>query len=570
MADRIQYYLDGTVANPKNSRDINFVLDFRDRTSQLEMDVQNLVFVGEDYSLIENHLNQFGRGIGLPLDVQFTNGQTIRYFIDFNDPSFTKSERSFSCPVKLRKGYDHFFKLADGLTFTNTSKINWQAPDFTLIDYVVIPTEQMAYFISLSLAAYSLTREAITAVLEATKAINELINASTPVVPVGVDVGDIIWAALNVLARIIWLAAIIIALIKLIKEILNIIFPKIRQFKGVTVKRLIEKGCNALGFTFESTLLDSLPFMTILPVPLAPKTGTFFQTLLDINTQGYTEGFPTSKDTIRTLGETITAFEDIFYAETKVYDGVVRLELESYFEQQSTGNLKLAYNLQEQLQNEHSFNSDEIFKRKVIQYEIDPNDFNTMDDTAFKIAEYDTSSPINPYGDDMELWAGYDEVQIPFAPGTPKGGLTFVENAAKVLAQVVDVFTGGNLSAQIASRKNVLQLSEQYFSKTKLLYMNGSRLNQNQNNFIGADKIAVYHNDSFVENKQKDVYTGMPLPTFEDELFNLIQNNFITLNDGRKIKVERVAWNERRAKADVDYTIKAANINAVTTEINAG
>lgn len=573
--DKIQYYLNGTLANPLNSREINFVLNFRDRTSELEMDVQNLVFVREDYSLIKQHLQTFGRGIGLPLDIQFTNGQTKRYFIDFQDTAFTEKDRSFQCPVKIRKGYDHFFKLAAGFTFTttnpnNTFYINWQPSDFVDVDYVVIPREQLAYFISLSLATYSLTRELITATLEATKAINELINASTPVVPAGVDIGDIIWASLNVIARIIYLLAITIALIKLIKEILNIIFPKIRQFRGIKYKRLLEKGCEALGFQFQSTLLDSLPNMTVLPAPLAPKTGTFFQTLLDLNTQAYTEGYPTSRDTIRTLDAAIAAIENMFYAETKVFDGVVQLERKSYFEQQPSNNIRLAYNLQQEMQNEHRFNSDELFKRKVLQYDIDMMDFNTLDDTAFKIAEYDTTSPVNPYGPELELWAGYDEVQFPFAPGTPKGSLTFLEKVAETLAGAVDAFTGGNLSNLISSRKNVLQISDQYFSKTKLLYMNGSRLNVNQNQFIGAGIIAQSHVDSFVENNQKNLYDRMPVPMTEEEMFNLIQNNFLTLDNGDKIKIEGLTWNEKTRVAEVDYSLKVANVNGLTTEINAG
>lgn len=570
---QIRYYLDGTEANPQDARNIRFRLDFRDRRiSELEMSVENLTFVREDFTLIKNWLDTYGKGVGMPFSVQFTNGQTKEYILDFLDESFRIRDRSVTCKAILRNGQDNFFKRAEGLTFTNTDKLQWNESDFTEIDYIVVPEAQFSYLISLAIATYSLTQELIEIpdkIVENTRA---LIEAFTPVggVP-GPNYGAIITASIRLLATIAYTLGIIIALIKLLQEIINIIFPLVRQLKGITYKRLLEKGCEALGYEFESTLLNSLPGLTILPVPLKAKDPSFFQQLFIPNTLAYTEGYPTAQDfSCSTLLRAIEQVENIFYAETKVVDGVVRIEQESYFIQNANQNILRSFTIQDEIQNENGINSEELFKRKVVLWATDPTDFNTLDDTRKSIAEYDTSAQVLP-SQDLELFSGYDEVLIDFARGTRKGSLTFLEKAAQALAQAIDTFTNGNLAAKIKDRKNVLQISNLYFSKTKLLYMNGSKLSENQYDKIGADVIGqTYHAPSFVQNNMKDTFEQMPQELTESELFNIIQNNFVNLDNGKVAKFLTVDWSEHEAQANIDFDVKTKTINAETTEINAG
>ena len=355
------------------------------------------------------------------------------------------------------------------------------------VDYVIIPEGQANYFISLMLATFALSQEIAKAVDEIQQSIADLIKASIPVgLPVPApDFGAIIVAGIKLAARVAYAIFIVIALVKLLTEIINIIFPVIRQFKAIKVKTLFEKSCAFLGYSVSSTLLNALTPLTILPVPLKSKKNSWFLELIAPNTLAYTNGYPSSRDSVKTLGQLISALEDTFNTKIKVSNGLVTFEQENFFLQTPNTGLLNAFNLQSELQSEHSLNTDEIFKRLVVQYQTDPTDFNTFDDTfqsLFEISSEVENSPDRA----LELIKGYDLINIPFARGTNKGSLNFLEKSAKVLAQAVDLFCGSNLTSKVNARKNVMQVSSQYFSVTKLLWMNGTRLHQEQTNFIGA------------------------------------------------------------------------------------
>lgn len=564
----IRYYLNGTECNPANKDSVNYIFNFEDRKARtLELSVDTLEFVREDRQAIKSWIETYGYFVGMPLDIKYSNGQIIQYLLDFQDPSFREKERSYKVKLKRFKGMDNFFDNADGMSF---GLVNWNAGDFSLVDYVIIPEEQPTYYISLMLATFALSQELAKAVDEIQQSISDIIKASVPVgLPVPApDFGAIIVAAIKLAARVAYAIFIVIALVKLLTEIINIIFPVIRQFKAIRVKKLFEKSANFLGYTLSSTLLNALTPLTILPVPLKQKQPSWFLELVAPNSLAYTNGYPSSRDSVQTLGQLITALENTFNAKIIVQNGVIQFEQEMFFRQEPNTGLLSAFNIQEQLQSEHSLNSNEIFKRLVVQFQTDPTDFNTFDDTFQSLFEV-SSEIVNSPNRASELIKGYDLVNIPFARGTNKGSLNFLERAAKSLASAVDLFCGSNLASKVNSRRNVMQVSSQYFSVTKLLWMNGTRLHQEQTNFIGAQAIALnYWYSRFIDVNQKNVYEAMPVAMTENELFSILNNNFITLDDGQVAEIVNVQWSELQAQAVVNYHVLRLKINEKTVQIN--
>ena len=167
---------------------------------------------------------------------------------------------------------------------------------------------------------------------------------------------------------------------------------------------------------------------------------------------------------------------------------------------------------------------------------------------------------------ELELLEGYDEVRMNFARGTRKNELTWLEDAVKVFLSGLDIFTGGNLSATIEDRKKVLQVSNQYFSVTKLLYCQGTKLHPEQNDFIGTDKIIEAHDSISIVNNQKKTKNGMPVAVTESEIFNILGNNFVILNSGLTAEVTKLLWSEETNVATIDFTVKkqAVNVQNIT------
>jgi hypothetical protein len=565
----IRYFLNGTECDPKNKDSVNYVFDFTDRQlRELELSVDTLEFVREDFDAIKQWLSLYGNFVGMPLDIQYSNGQVIKYLLDFADPSFQMRERGCSVKLKRYKAIDNFFDNADGLSF---GSITWQENDFTLVDYVIIPEQQASYYLSLSLATYALTKELIEAVKSISEGVADLTKAAVPVgIPPAPDFGAIAVAAIKLAARIVYAISIVAALIKLSIEIVNVIFQPIRQFKGISYRRLMQKGCGYLGYTLQSNLLNQLAPLTILPVPLKPKDGTWFFELLGVNTSGYTNGYPSSRDSVQTLGQAVKAIENTFNAKTSVIDGVVRIEQETFFENTPNTGLLNAFNLQDAMQSEYTLNTEELFKRMVVQYQVDPSDFNTFDDTFQNLYEISSETLTSP-DRSFELFKGFDLVDIPFARGTNKGNLNFLEQAAKNYAQAIDIFTSGNLSAKIEARKNAMQISSQYFNNTKLLWMQGSKLHPQQTNFIGCQAIANnYWYSRFIQNNQRRIYENVPVAMTESELFALMQNNYIVADDGQVVEITNIQWSEREHFATVSLRVPQQSINEKTVIIDDG
>jgi hypothetical protein len=206
----------------------------------------------------------------------------------------------------------------------------------------------------------------------------------------------------------------------------------------------------------------------------------------------------------------------------------------------------------------------------LIQYQVDPSDFNTFDDTKQNLYEI-SSEPINTTDRASELIKGFDLIDIPFARGTNKGKLNFLEAAAKALAKSFDTFTGGSLSAKIEARKNVLQISSQYFNVTKLLAMNGSRLNANQYQRLGCDVLAAkYWYSRYIQNNQKHIFENIPIAMTETELFQILDNNYIVLDNGKVAEITNIQWSEVEHYATATIHVREQAINVQTTIIDNG
>jgi ribosomal protein L5 len=565
----IKYFLNGIECNPSNKDEVEYTFNFEDRKSrELELSVDALRFVKEDYTAIKQWLSTHGRFVGMPLSIVYSNGVTVPYILDFQDENFTESNRSITAKIKRYKGMDNFFDNADGLSF---GSVKWEDSDFVNIDYVIIPADQINYFITLSLGTFSLAQELVKSIKELVETSTEIIKAATPVglLP-GPDYGAIIILVIKATARIAYTLVIILALIKFGVELINLVFPIIRQFKGITVKKAIEKGCQKLGFTLQSTLLNNLEALTICPVPLREKKPSLFKQLVQPYSLAYTNGYPSVRDTTPLLGQLIEQVENMFNCRTSVKDGVVKIERKITYEQNASGQMLESFTDQLALNSDYRYNTDEIFKRLIAHYQIDPVDINTMDDTEKTVYEVSSEVTVSP-GIHFEMIKGVDVLDIAFARGTRKGSLTAFEKSVKLFAKALDLFTAGNTSNKISERKNVMQISTQYFGVTKLLWMNGTRLHEDQNGFIGCDKlIENYHSDKFIQVNQKNVYDNMKVAMTEKELFNILSNNFVTLDNGRTIEILNVNWSEKRHLSEVSFSVREQGINEKTLVINEG
>lgn len=567
----VKHFLNGTEIVPENYKTIGFRADWTSDPSEAELTADRIIFTNNARRLILDHI-QNGAGLfeGIPYQIQFGT-VIIDYFIDLTDnPQFTDS--SIEASVKKRKGIKWFLDSADGLSFELLNK-KVGGMSYQLAPYVIVKDNQLELGLMLSLSTYSLTRELIQSVKDLATTISQGIQASTPNagVPPSIDLGDIIAFALNLAAQIIYIAALVYALIDLIRQLMELIFPKVRYFKVNTVEYLLKTGIEYLGYNFSSTLIQNeYKFLTVVPVPLVPTNKSIFNFNINLNSQPYTKGYPTSSDTVSSLGALIDFVKLYLNASVRIIGNTVHIERRKYWQQYSSLNIRNTLNLQEKRKKAHTFNMGDTWKRKYLKYQNDIADTHTADNWEGADCEYSTE-PINVVNADLVTIKGFREVDIPFAMAARKNQLNFIEKVANDLAVSADIIVnglGGNASfaATVQARIGVMQISQQYFSVTKLIWAVNGKQPANYLDIIGANAIYVKNHITNQVRENFQYIETAEIPFSSHNFLNLLENNFASDQDGNEIEILSIEYTNEAAAATIEFTVPSILANNLKTE----
>jgi len=552
----MKHYLNGVEVAPRNILEIGLITDYTGNPEMLQVDTDTIVLPREAREIIMQHVATQGVFEGIPYTLEVGNIQ-LDYYVDLTE-SFAIRDFEVEVKIKKRKGFDNFFENADGLSFELMAKkgVNF---NFVNLPYLIIPENQVEIGLTLSLAIYSLTREAIQATRDLVSATEKLIRAVTPnvsLVPVP-PLGEIIALSVAVVAQLAYTLAIYVALVKLVSQLQELIFPKVRFYKGATIKELIKKGCEYLGYSLDSNLLNSWDKLTIMPVPLTKGKKSIFNFIQNDLNFSFTKGYPTAQDTVSTLGELINAVETWFNAKTKVLNGVVQIERRDYWKNITTNTTLPALNLQSDRQNEYRFNTEEAWKRTYIHYQVDYADTHTLDKFDPTDAEYSTE-PLNVINEDLVSIRGFNDVNIPFALGVRKDELSYIEIFGRTFLQLADSIIGLfgvdlNFTSLITDRLGVTQISSQFFGVTKVLYAVNGRQPSNYVNKIKASNIYnLYHKINEININGYKVYNDAPMRLNPQEFISLLDNNFAYIN-GALCEILTVRFTDEQSQAVISY-----------------
>jgi hypothetical protein len=552
----MKHYLNGVGVAPRNVLEIGLITDYTGNPEMLQVDTDTIVLPREARDIIMQHVATQGVFEGIPYTLEVGNIQ-LDYYVDLTE-SFAIRDFEVEVKIKKRKGFDNFFENAEGLSFELMAKkgVNF---NFINLPYLIIPENQVEIGLTLSLAIYSLTREAIQATRDLVSATEKLIRAVTPnvsLVPVP-PLGEIIALSVAVVAQLAYTLAIYVALIKLARQLQELIFPKVRYYKSATIKELIKKGCEYLGYTLDSNLLNSWDKLTIMPVPLIKDKRSVFNFIQNDLNFSFTKGYPTAQDTVSTLGELINAVETWFNAKTKVLNGVVQIERRDYWKNITTNTTLPALNLQSDRQNEYRFNTEEAWKRTYIHYQVDYADTHTLDKFDPTDAEYSTE-PLNVINEDLVSIRGFNDVNIPFALGVRKDELSYIEIFGRTFLQLADSIIGLfgvdlNFTSLITDRLGVTQISSQFFGVTKVLYAVNGRQPSNYVDKIKASNIYnLYHKINEINVNGYKVYNDAPMRLNPQEFISLLDNNFAYIN-GALCEILTVRFTDEQSQAVISY-----------------
>ena len=555
----MKFELNGVEVAPIDLLVIGLVSDFTNRPDQLKIDTDRVTLPREGLEIVQSWINTNGIFQGIPAKVTTADGTQIEYYADLYDPSNKPVFSTYAVELKLKRRYgnENFFDRAKGLTFDLMAKNGVQFNTFE-IPYVIIKDNSVEMALSLGIAIYSMTRELIDQAVELVQTIKDIIDATTPNTGApSLDTGDIIGLYIQAVFQVVFIGLLLVAIIKLAQQFFELIFPKIRYFNACKVSDLMLKGCQYLGFDFESDLLASISGLTILPVPIQKDKKGIWQYLQNDLNFSFTKGWPSTQDSTPYLGSLFDAMEKTFNGRTWVRNGAVRFERRDYLQNISQNLIKIALNNQSERTESYTYNTEECWKRYYPHYQTDFTDLHTIDDFEATDAEFSTEA-LNIVNADLVTIQGLDEVNIPFSMGVRKNELNWLEKLAKSFFSVVDDITGAlaggtNFEAQIDARKGVLQISQQFYANSKLLYTISGRQPENFKDIIGAPALYQnYHSINEITQNGYKIFEGVPIAISPNEFVNLLDNNFAEI-DGLICEILNIKYFDEQSSGEISF-----------------
>ena len=588
----MRHFLNGIAIAPRNLTEIGVVSDFTGNPDFNSMTIDSVILPREANEIITTHIQNVGLFEGIPYSVE-VSGVTLEYYVDLMEGVQVR-EHEVEVQLKKRKSKDNFFERAEGTSFELLSK---NGVIFTSHDvpYFVIKDNQFEASLQLSVITYLMAKETYEAGERVQKAINLLIEASTPIPGLGVgvppvvvysyNVPAIIGASLNVIATLIYFALMLIATINMATQLFLIAFPPKRKLKGTYFTELMNKACEHFGYSFQSDLLNSQPYWAIVSVPLTRERKSIFAILPEDAFPVFNKSYPTSSDTTPSVLTFIKALEIMFNAKTFIMGGVVRIERRDWLQNQTQNQLFPAMNIQSERDNAFTYNVDDVWKRYYLHYKVDFQDLHTADGDTYDFHDTEKSTePIFPITNpDLVTIKGLNEVSVPFSLGARKDKLNWLELSAKETLQYIDALTGifgngTNFAGQIDSRKDAMKISQVYFSETKVIYgevgaVKSGQIVQNELETLNIVQASAlydnYHYINEIANNDYIIKENVRIRISAQDFVSLQENNFAEI-DGVICEILRIEWIDEKSFAQISYKqpLDWANGKVETISIN--
>jgi hypothetical protein len=572
----IRHYRNGVLVNPRDFDQAKITMDWAGKKEAANITVSSITLVAEEGKALRDRiLSGLSGGVGFfegepyRIEIGPLNTQTsFDGYLDFSAGVNFVDACEVECTLKREQGSDWLNEVANGFSYRyleNQGIIT--DSDFISVPMVINYIPDGAQLLILSISTFIMTKELVESIQAIADRIADLVDAATPVVtvPPGIDVGNIIMAALKLVAQIAYTAAIVVALVKLTESIIEQLLPPKRYHKGMTVKNLFVKACQYLNLTLESTLLDEIDKGGNKWVLLPSKNHRGGEKPTGADASWRETGVPSQQDATDTFAGVIRTFKDMFNADFQLKDGVFIFERRDFFVKSTGYVIPDTFIDQEKLIDSNTFNTDELKSSYNINWSFDSQDLNTLDNQNGRVFQAVLSPKVtnNPK---LKSLTGLQEVGIPITMGLRKDKLTIIEEIVRALVSVVDALTGQlgqpqSLSALITNRIGALSSSSHFLSSPKMVVMAGSNLQLDQRNIISAGNLwnNYHYINSFKQingkHNQYWIYREQKIPFCFEDFVNLLDSNQVETVQGEPADIESLEWDIWNNFATINYRV---------------
>jgi hypothetical protein len=430
MSAKTNFYLNGNLVNPpQNWKELSIELNFdREKFEATKsVSINEWDFVRENADTVNKWVEDGttgGVGIfeAIPLKIEIDRNGVIEKpfdgYLELPDGNYSCNKTSI--PSKERQQIDWLNDVADSFTFEYLFR---EAGTITKDDFIFQP-----YVIS----AVPDYKESAIALLSAFILKTEIERAIDKIKELSAEMSNPFEATaiIRAILYIAYLTTLILALIKLIKDVITFIIQPVKYHACMKVKIQLEKGCEHLGLTFASPIFDDPNFkdMVIMPEKFYNPVNSADKRILGytIHDKDKQEGFFKG-----TFGDLLRLVKSMFNAKIIIDNGVLTLI------RRDEATAPPLYQLPDLYQPYHRYNANEMKSNYYITFQTDLSDANTIQQyqgTSYQV----TVRPSTIINSDLVLTKNLKEVRIPLALAKRKEELTIPE---QIIKEILDVFS---------------------------------------------------------------------------------------------------------------------------------
>lgn len=535
---------------------IEVYITYNNDAVQANISIQEFKFVGPALQLIISKINNIFHGI--PIKITAYNDQNNLVAFDghvnlsdgavwTNDPY---GESSVDVKIVKAQSLNSVENRISGVTFTLLNSLGHISQND--IEYLIEEVNQYLQIAITSLGLFSMAKT----LADKIKDISDVIKDGTAHSAGGVTgpAAGAIWIAATIIITVAYTIALGIAIINMVKTLLEMFISSVRKHKTCSFLQLFEGISNYLGMTFV-TGIPELEFYSYLPSNNEVDE-------MDISTgfiatkRSLPYGFPNVSDPGYQCVEFIDIAKKMFNARVTVHGNELHFRNinDPFYLANSS------YTLPDVHEEVYEYNTSDFIANRLVRFQYDGSDTWTIDedkDISIQIATDAITTP-----DDQAKYMGkLEEIVFPLALGNRKSKLRALERILKSFAGVVDKVTskfgsGTNYKNKIQNRVGMLMVSNNNHRLAKVLYIKNGKIPVNHRDLCSARYLyeKYLYQKSFVSDgfaAQRKVVRGTVPVGFGLENFIQVAENRHTTNGER---IEKITWHMFDDSALIDYS----------------
>ena len=556
MINRIKHSINGVEVVPVNRDSLTLDVEFGENIGDwisIFSATNKVILPEEGYKAVLSHLDNVGVQTNIPYNISI-DGINNSFFADLS--AGISFDDSF-CELNLRNyiNKDNIQETIKTLTFEYLfQKGVISQSDMMEIPYMIVQDDASSKISNIAILIFILVKDIIETTERAGERVGDLL--SPLFVGVGIPVGLALRLAILLALDIVIIVLTILALIDLIGDAFDLLYPPLRHFKAMTVNKLLTKALGYCGISYQTNLHKEWDYVAVLPVPVDEQQKKWFEFLMNEDVRILNRGYPTSSDTVPTAGLLIDELCKMYNIQPFFKNNVLYLNSKQNTQLIASATIDSNFNDQDKKQQKFSIDTSKMWNTKIISYVIDAQDKMLFDNPKGSNVELKSSStlPANP----LDQIKGLQDIRINFALGRIKKETRFEEFMYK-LADKADTLLFTNFMQQVQKRIGVLALSKEQFATTKILFQQKGIQTPDYLDHLGAVKI--YENYHAVDNPQFNLfkkYEGMPVRMNNEQFLLILQNKVVSL-EGSLCEVIKLSYQPETSMAIVDYKKQELN-----------